>query len=319
MVEIFDQYMKQRLVDVALKRRRVKPVGGAGIPMEAVISHGEGKFSVQSQTDSSKIYSCDLLIGTCTCIKGENGDICKHQIACAEHGMTVAPQVLVLNSANRRWLAALALGEEHAPDESFFKELKNHDTVASSCTANKPMVLAEDSDFEDFKEGLKNHDNVASSSRMNETMDLADDNDFVEVKENLDKEVLPHVDRRKCLKETIRDKVNAVTETLLEMSNVWGDEATPAALDKLNHRLRSSLSSNHFNTILHTTNSSVKSGGAGRGKIPCQPTSISRRSAGTPRGAAALCKGRRPTKRPHNLARSVLLNVANAKLHGSGH
>lgn len=78
MVEIFDQYMKQRLVDVALNRRRIKPVRVAAIPQEAVTSHGMGRFTVQSQSEQAEVYSVDLTIGMCSCPFGENGSLCKH-------------------------------------------------------------------------------------------------------------------------------------------------------------------------------------------------------------------------------------------------
>lgn len=90
--------------------------------------------------------------------------------------------------------------------------------------------------------------------------------------------------------------------------------------------MNSVTSTNGFNSQLHSIGSAVRSGGAGRGKIPCQPTSISRRANGRPRGAAALCKGRRPagaatasSKRTRNLAENVKKNLANAKSQGSGH
>ena len=85
-------------------------------------------------------------------------------------------------------------------------------------------------------------------------------------------------------------------------------------------------SGNQLNSILQTLGSGLCSKGAGREKIRCQPTSIARRKAGKPRGAAPLVKGRKPgvlrnprPKRPRNLSQNVAQNVANAKSHGSGH
>ena len=102
---------------------------------------------------------------------------------------------------------------------------------------------------------------------------------------------------------------------------------TEAALKRVLQLVNSLTTPNALNSFLSVLGSSARSGGAGRGKIPCQPTSVARRSAGTPRGAASLCKGRRPTaiaslsqsKRPHNLSLNVRNIQANGKSHGTGH
>jgi len=71
-------------------------------------------------------------------------------------------------------------------------------------------------------------------------------------------------------------------------------------------------------------------GGKSSRRIRVQPTGIARRSAGKPRGASALAKGRplkrkdarqcqSAVKRPSSLAHNVELNRANAKSHGTGH
>lgn len=123
MAEIFDCYMRQRVVDLALSRRQIKRVSMDTLPLESVKHLGSGIYQVQSESDPEKMYEVDLNIGICTCTKGNNGAICKHQVACANHGMTVLPQMLVLNSSSRHRLAVLALGEEKAPKEFFFSNL----------------------------------------------------------------------------------------------------------------------------------------------------------------------------------------------------
>ena len=82
-----------------------------------------------------------------------------------------------------------------------------------------------------------------------------------------------------------------------------------------------------LNSMLYSLGSDFTATGAGRGKIRCQPASITRRGQGKPKGAAPLRKGRKPnslmqnakTKRPRNLAENIGKNLANAKSHGSGH
>lgn len=100
--------------------------------MEAVKPLGGVIYQVQSESDQEQMYEVDLNIGMCTCIKGNNDAICKHQVVCANYGMTVLPQMLMLNSSSRHWLAVLALGEEKAPAEVFFKALKGVQSVETT-------------------------------------------------------------------------------------------------------------------------------------------------------------------------------------------
>lgn len=116
-----------------------------------------------------------------------------------------------------------------------------------------------------------------------------------------------------------------VTEALKELTSFYGNSETRLSLQRFFQRIKSVKTSNQLNSLLNCAGSSVRYG-AGRGKIPCQPTSLARRSPGMPRGAAPIGKGRRPAaaqsskpKRPRNLAHSVACNITNAKPHGSGH
>ncbi|KAK4316160.1 hypothetical protein Pmani_012669 [Petrolisthes manimaculis] len=127
-------------------------------------------------------------------------------------------------------------------------------------------------------------------------------------------------------KEAAMAKVQEATQAILKAAAQFGNEDSLEPLNKIIQSMNSVHSTNQFNSRLHCIGSAVRTGGAGRGKIPCQPTSISRRSNGRPRGTAPLCKGRRPAgattaaaKRPRNLAQNIKNNLANAKSHGSGH
>ena len=111
-----------------------------------------------------------------------------------------------------------------------------------------------------------------------------------------------------------------VESTLAAVVQQYGNEDTAVAMEKLQKALGAVKTSNQLNNLLHTLASTTKRG-AGRGKIPCHPTTIARRKPDRPRGAAPLSKGRRPNgvtakaKRPRNLAANVSANVANAKSH----
>ena len=99
----------------------------------------------------------------------------------------------------------------------------------------------------------------------------------------------------------------------------FGDNTTPLALQKASSRLASIRNSNTLNSCLFTFGSSL---GAKGGKIPCQPSTVSRRSEGLSRGRGTVGKGRRPQgapslkpKRKRNLAENIRANQANAKSH----
>ena len=132
MAEIFDGYMKQRLVNVALGRRKLKSLSSHGLPLESVTPQGNGKYTVQSQSNPSMKYEVDLISGFCECTVGENGDICKHQATCAELSMTTLPQVFTATPKNRHWLASVAVGTKNAPPEAFFKSLVEEDCALPS-------------------------------------------------------------------------------------------------------------------------------------------------------------------------------------------
>lgn len=291
MVEIFDSYMRQRLVDVALCRQQVKSISSEKTRPYVVKSTGEGLYTVQSQSDQLQYYHVDLTIGMCTCVQGQNGAICKHQIASADYGMTVVPQIFVSTSRNRQWLAALAVGKEHVPKMSFFKGL-------TEVTENETNESTE-SDV-DVKINAGQFENVKTESFPEDSTD--DDYD-------------------------LSADSTLVAEALKEKTVELGDADTRMALQRYLQRVQSLKTTNQLNTFLNSAGSvSIRHGGAGRGKIPCQPTSIARRSTGMPRGAAPIGKGRRPAaalsskpKRPRSLSCNVERNVANAKSHGSGH
>lgn len=121
MAEIFDMYMQQRLVGVAVGRQKVKHINVGNVPLDNVTQCDDGVYNVHSETGPSRKYQVDLRVGTCTCPKGATGAVCKHQVTCAEYSMTVIPQVFISTSENRMWLAALAVGKEKTPDIYFFQ------------------------------------------------------------------------------------------------------------------------------------------------------------------------------------------------------
>ena len=99
----------------------------------------------------------------------------------------------------------------------------------------------------------------------------------------------------------------------------FGDNSTTQALLKATQRVKSIRNANTLNSFLFTFGSSL---GVKGGKIPCQPSSVSRRSEGMSRGRGTVGKGRRPKgapeqreKRKRNLAENIRANQAIAKSH----
>ena len=104
----------------------------------------------------------------------------------------------------------------------------------------------------------------------------------------------------------------------------FGDDNTQEVIEKLQKKIKNVKSANQLNALFSCIGSATAMlSGAGRGKIPCQPTSVARRQPGMPRGLAPLGKGRkrkgvftsREVKRPRNLALSVSQNHPNARSH----
>ncbi|XP_064085327.1 uncharacterized protein LOC135200650 [Macrobrachium nipponense] len=122
MNEIYNGYMKQRLLDVALCRRKMKKSMNATIPPEHVTRIDEFRFIVVSDTKKDVHYNVDLAIGMCDCVSGNTGSVCKHQIACGETAVMNLPQVLDNTPEIRHWLAGVAKGTEELPPVAFFSD-----------------------------------------------------------------------------------------------------------------------------------------------------------------------------------------------------
>lgn len=160
-------------------------------------------------------------------------------------------------------------------------------------------------------EGNSSHDNCIELQMETETPD-----------------VMPassSADEKHTENEDIITQSYEAADALVKACAEYGNADTLLGIEKFKDRLKFIKSGNQLNSFLNIMGSSMKKG-AGRGKIPCQPTSIARRTPGMPRGAATIGKGRRPSsthtsrpKRPHNLTHNVHSNVANAKSHGTGH
>lgn len=277
--------MRQRLLDAALGRKPAKTTTTKSIEAD-VQELGGQKFSVKSETTPGQAYTVDLEIGLCDCTSGQTGKPCKHQVACANRYMINLPQVFMSTPENRQWLAGVALGKEQVPALKFFEELMPPTENAEVITTSRSLSQCENTDV------LSRQDEENSS--------------VVGISEE-------------------RGPINTdeFTSQILSLLQKFKDQNTQGNLDHLTQKLKLIKSSNQLNSFLCCAASAVTGSfrGCGRGKIPCQPTSIGRRQPGVPRGAAPLAKGRKRernvgnNKRPRNLAYNISLNRPNAKTH----
>lgn len=295
MNEIYDDYMKQRLLDVALCRRKIKTFMKATIPSENIARIDDFRFIVVSETNKDLHYNVDLTIGMCDCVIGKTGSVCKHQIACGETAVMNLPQVLENTTEIRHWLAGVAKGTEKLPAVEFFSDKieiapEVHDVSCSIVVS--PSVKVE---------------TVLIPLQENEVASEA-----IDPPEN-------SVEKEPPLNDLIAAAVELFSDTLHRL----GDSTSYKSIENYMKKVKILKSTNHLNSFLHSCGSSFKLSGVGRGKIPCQPTSVARRPVGMPRGAAPIGKGRKrksdllvkAAKRKRNLALNVLQNQPNAKSH----
>ena len=270
------------------------------MPPENVTQKDQYNFTVRS-TDSDFNYSVDIKNGICDCLAGQTGSICKHQVACANVHLQQLPQYFESTKENRRWLAGVALGIDKVPELSFFCDLQESppDELVHNDGNN---VLKNASNIEVEAQAL--HSGSEESTSDNGSSDFTDEASTLR---------LP------------LDIANDIKDVMLEMFNRFGDDNTRVGMEAMLKKLKSAKTGSQYNSYLFSLGSSMsRIQGAGRGKIPCQPTSISRRGPGMPRGAAPLGKGRKrknslllkAAKRPRNLAYNIACNQANGKSHG---
>ncbi|KAF0295676.1 hypothetical protein FJT64_006855 [Amphibalanus amphitrite] len=328
MDEIYNGYMVQRLIDFALGRRQSKRLAPPTMNEASITRVDDHHFRVASESDPNVTYDVAMDVGVCSCPQGQSGAICKHQLACSHVTNMTLPQAFKPSAENRRWLMCVAVGEDKAPDVSFFGELT--DAPISEKVATEPILpkpsegdsghpggtedascaIWDDDDFEAAVPG------PSSSANASETVDVSPS----ELRRDSSVGQKPST-------EVIDGYWSTMRRALLK----YGDGQTNSALIRATGTVAALKTSNQLNSYLQSAgprSECLSRGGAGRGKIRVQPTSISRRPEGQPRGAARLGKGRRPkdcggatapAKRRRCLAGNVSANVPNAKGHGAGH
>lgn len=285
MVEIFDSYMRKRLIDVALRRRRTKTISMGTLSFEAVAPLGNGKYTVRSQSTASLQYSVDIEAGFCECNVGQSGSLCKHQAACAEYSMTALPQVFTATSENRRWLASVAVGEENTPPETFFRGL------LEPSPAREGVRIVSGVPEEDAIEEMEPH----STKEIEKQQCDVDISEFVAA---LQAAVEKHGNEH---------TVTAFTTAVKTVKKVKNSNM----LNSMIHSLGSGIcatGAGRGKIRCQPASIARRAPGKPKGAAPL----------GKGRKPKSLPENAKP-KRPRNLGKNIANNLANAKSHGSGH
>ena len=308
MAEQFEEMFKDRLLDIALRRRKaLHEINDhrmtSRITAEMVVHSDEPNiYEVESESVLDCKYTVDTLIVRCTCVAGIGGKFCKH-IAAVERFFPGSIAIDRMSTAPERYqVALLAVGNGEVPEPQFFgctdeqaAELRNRsDNSLVVCSAE--FTSAEQgseadagSSGDDFEEPLSDKATIAMVEAAAQQWKAL---------------VLQHKSDPNVV-----SGVLAMQKTMGKISN-----------------------SNALATSLHTFGKSWVGAGKSSRRIPVQPTAIARRREGEPRGASALSKGRPrkrkageakmafvPHKRRRMLAFNVALNQPNGKSHGTGH
>ncbi|XP_066958989.1 uncharacterized protein [Macrobrachium rosenbergii] len=333
MNEVFDLYMKQRLLDVALGRKKSRVPAYNSISQDIIrCNDDEYKMFVKSQSEDTVTYTVDLRLGICDCTMGNTGKVCKHQVACSEKFLLALPQIFSSTPEKRQWLARIALGNENVPSLEFFATLHDNSEQFQSdcvkeCDKNTQATAYrhnEDSDGTQMPSTTFQHNNTNSDdTQMPSTVHCNNKNKFEKSTDSDDDDCKTSNPKRRS--KQIMEKLDILTETIKHSAALYGDELTVGDIEKLTNRFRNVRTSDQLHSLFQCTGAALPC--VGRGKIPCQPTSIARRQQGMPRGAAPITKGRKrkgnlihkTLKRQRNLSLNISQNVMNAKSHGSDH
>ncbi|XP_076057040.1 uncharacterized protein LOC143034607 [Oratosquilla oratoria] len=97
MADVYNNYLRLRLSDVLLKKDSSCKPSTSTIPMCAVTHAGGTVYTVKSASQEGICYNVDLSIGMCSCLCGNTGSVCKHQLAASQYSAVRLPQLYRLH------------------------------------------------------------------------------------------------------------------------------------------------------------------------------------------------------------------------------
>ena len=284
MADVYNNYLRLRLSDVILKRETSSKAAITTVPLSAVTHIGGAVYRVNSASQEDILYTVDLSIGTCSCLSGNTGSVCKHQLAASQYSAVRLPQLYACTAAEKKKIFRIIYGDQAMPAETFFDSIYT-DTPANETEHVESVEVME----------ISTDQQIAASDQINKNLHT------VEVIENANENLEQRIDSFTSMlnKELKRNKSTCILKSL----------------DVFEQRMKACKNPAQVSSLLRTAGWTLfKASGAYRKKIPCQPTSIARRKSGQPRGKATLLKGK-IVKRKRNLALNISKNVPNAKIH----
>ena len=121
MTEVYNEYLQQKLADVAEGQRRTKSSSFSGVPLENITRVSDNQYLVRSVSSAAEC-DVDMLLAYCSCPVGTY-DLCKHQMACSEHFSFISlPQIFENTAYAKQQLVRLAFVENFIPLHPDVKE-----------------------------------------------------------------------------------------------------------------------------------------------------------------------------------------------------
>lgn len=334
-VMTFESYYQRRLLAVAHNRvdryiaLRYKGLGAHKVDDSNITKTVNSDFTyvVKSATYDNVEYVVDSSKWTCTCSIGRtghpNGEPCKHQHAVATKFKIDTPNLLPYFNSKGRYLHALiALGKERTGDEAFYANL---------CDDVQQPAISSSSSIESEECAIVEGEGVESSNNGEENLEIM--MDIFKEHDELKKNVID-------LGVAFFQDVNKRIETMDQQYLTGLKKFFTVYLETVEHTEPASSATPQLSSLLHTyfTKSSNTVHVTGSRRIHVQPTAISRRRIGLPRGNQMAPCGRPPkrpleldcnvqhkrgrqehTKRKQNLQLNIKKNQANHFKHGRGH
>ena len=290
MADVYDRYLRLRLLDVVLKRGNSSKVASCTVPMDKVRHLADCVYEVEA-SNCNNMYTVDLAIGTCSCPIGDTGAICKHQLAASQFSAVRLPQMFGCSPQDKYLLSKIVYGNSSSYTIDFFRKLGE-----------------ESEEFFGTERAAGNLENGIVCK---------DNGEEVSVEETEPKEIQRQdgATLKNKQDDSVSQEIKECARILTEKLQAYPSLDVQNAVQIFIKRIRSVSNPSQLCTFLcsagaslHTTSGSV------RRKILCQPTSIARRQSHQPRGKAALLRGR-IIKRKRNLSIAIKENIPNAKPH----
>ena len=118
MADVYDRYLRVRLLDVILKRDNSSTVASPLVTMDKVQHISGSEYKVQG---SESWHRVDLAIGMCSCPASDRRAACKHQLAASQ--FSAVKLMFDCTPSDKYLLSKIVYGDKSPYDISFFLNL----------------------------------------------------------------------------------------------------------------------------------------------------------------------------------------------------